>query len=71
MAGLDPKTLDEVIRSSSGDSLAYRSLADRALSGDYSASFSLDLCYKDIHLALELADELGVPVPLRACRCTT
>ena len=63
MAGLDPAVLDQVIRTSSGDSLAYRALADRALSGDYSASFSLDLCYKDIHLALELADELSVPVP--------
>jgi len=63
MAGLDPKVLDEVIRSSTGDSIAYRALADRALSGDYSADFALDLSYKDIHLALELADELSVPLP--------
>jgi 3-hydroxyisobutyrate dehydrogenase and related beta-hydroxyacid dehydrogenases len=27
------------------------------------APASLDLCYKDIHLALELADEIGVPMP--------
>ena len=63
MAGLDPKVLDEVIRSSTGDSIAYRALADRALSGDYTADFALDLSYKDIHLALELADELSVPLP--------
>jgi 3-hydroxyisobutyrate dehydrogenase-like beta-hydroxyacid dehydrogenase len=62
MAGLDPAVLDDVIRSSSGDSIAYRALADRALAANYEADFALDLCYKDIHLALELADELGVPV---------
>jgi 3-hydroxyisobutyrate dehydrogenase-like beta-hydroxyacid dehydrogenase len=65
-AGLDVEKLDAVIRASSGDSIAYRALADRALSGDYSASFTLDLSYKDIHLALELADSLGVPVPMGA-----
>jgi 3-hydroxyisobutyrate dehydrogenase-like beta-hydroxyacid dehydrogenase len=63
VAGVDVHKLDDVIRSSSGDSIAYRALADRALSGDYTASFALDLCYKDIHLALELADELNVPTP--------
>lgn len=63
-AGVDPKKLDAAIRASSGDSIAYRSLADRALSGDYSASFTLNLSYKDIHLALELADELRVPTQM-------
>jgi 3-hydroxyisobutyrate dehydrogenase-like beta-hydroxyacid dehydrogenase len=63
-AGVDPARLDEAIRASSGDSIAYRALADRALSGDYSPAFALDLAYKDIHLALELADELSVPAPM-------
>jgi 3-hydroxyisobutyrate dehydrogenase len=66
IAGVDPHRLDAVIRCSSGDSGAYRALADRALSGDYSAAFALDLAYKDVHLALELADELAVPTPLGA-----
>lgn len=65
-AGLDPRKLDEAIRRSTGDSIAYRALADRALSGDYTADFALDLCYKDIHLALELSDELSVPTPMTA-----
>ncbi|HTX07825.1 MAG TPA: NAD(P)-dependent oxidoreductase [Solirubrobacteraceae bacterium] len=65
-AGVDVRVLDSVIRCSSGDSGAYRALADRALSGDYAAAFALDLAYKDVHLALELADELGVPAPLGA-----
>jgi 3-hydroxyisobutyrate dehydrogenase-like beta-hydroxyacid dehydrogenase len=63
-AGLDPRRLDAVIRKSSGDSFAYRALADRALSGDYTPAFALDLAYKDVHLALELADELAVPTPI-------
>jgi 3-hydroxyisobutyrate dehydrogenase-like beta-hydroxyacid dehydrogenase len=63
-AGLDARRLDRVIRSASGDSIAYRALADRALSGDYTPSFTLDLSYKDIHLALELADRLSVPLPM-------
>ena len=62
IAGLDPAVLDGVIRSSSGDSVAYRALADRALAANYGADFALDLSYKDVHLALELADELGVPM---------
>lgn len=66
IAGVDPHRLDAVIRCSSGDSGAYRALADRALSGDYTAAFALDLAYKDVHLALELADELAVPTPLGA-----
>jgi 3-hydroxyisobutyrate dehydrogenase-like beta-hydroxyacid dehydrogenase len=65
-AGVDVARLDEVIRCSSGDSLAYRSTADRALSGDYTPSFTLDLAYKDVHLALELADRLSVPTPAGA-----
>lgn len=65
-AGVDPHVLDSVIRVSAGDSLCYRHLAGRALSGDYSASFALELAYKDIRLALDLASELAVPLPLGA-----
>ena len=63
-AGIDLRRLDAAIRASTGDSLAYRFLADRAFSGDYTPAFTMDLAYKDIHLALELADELGVPAPI-------
>ena len=65
-AGIDARKLDAVIRCSSGDSLAYRALADRALAADYTAAFTLDLAYKDVHLALELADQLAVPTPVGA-----
>jgi 3-hydroxyisobutyrate dehydrogenase-like beta-hydroxyacid dehydrogenase len=61
-AGLDPKKLIQVVSSSSGNSNAFKSLSERALSGEFKASFALDLAYKDLHLALELGDELGVPL---------
>jgi 3-hydroxyisobutyrate dehydrogenase-like beta-hydroxyacid dehydrogenase len=61
-AGLDPKKLIQVVSNSSGNSNAFRNLSERALSGDFKASFALDLAYKDLHLALELGDELGVPL---------
>jgi 3-hydroxyisobutyrate dehydrogenase-like beta-hydroxyacid dehydrogenase len=62
-AGLDPRKLIQVIASSSGNSNAFKGLSERALSGEFSASFALNLAYKDLHLALELGDELGVPLP--------
>ena len=61
-AGLDPKKLIQVVSSSSGNSNAFKNMSERALSGEFSASFALDLAYKDLHLALELGDELGVPL---------
>jgi len=61
-AGLDPEKLVQVVSNSSGNSHAFGNLAKRALSGEFTASFALDLAYKDLHLALELGDELGVPL---------
>jgi 3-hydroxyisobutyrate dehydrogenase-like beta-hydroxyacid dehydrogenase len=61
--GLDPEKLLHVIASSSGNSNAIKNFTARALVGHYSPpSFALDLAYKDLHLALELGDELGVPL---------
>ena len=61
--GLDPDKLLHVIANSSGNSNAIKNFTARALAGNYSPpSFALDLAYKDLHLALELGDELGVPL---------
>ena len=65
-AGIDPDVLNQVIRNSSGNGFGYRAVAHKALRGDWSATFALDLAYKDMHLALELADEIGIPLPLAA-----
>lgn len=63
-AGLDPAKLIQVISSSSGNSNAFKSFSERAMKGVFSPpSFALNLAHKDLHLALELADELDVPLP--------
>jgi 3-hydroxyisobutyrate dehydrogenase-like beta-hydroxyacid dehydrogenase len=60
-SGIDLKKLDAVIRNASGMSAGYANLSTKVLAGDYKASFALDLAHKDLRLALQLADELGVP----------
>lgn len=63
-AGLDPNKLVQVISTSSGNSNAFKMFSERALKGAFSPpSFALNLAHKDLHLALELADELDVPLP--------
>ena len=64
-AGLDPAKLIQVVASSSGNSNAFKSFSERAMKGVFSPpSFALNLAHKDLHLAMELADELDVPLPL-------
>jgi len=66
MAGIDPAKLRQVILNSSGNSWGYELMSKRVLAGYEPFSFPLDLAYKDLHLALELADRLGSPVLLAA-----
>ncbi len=60
-SGVDLTKLDAVIRNASGMSSGYASMATKALAGDFRPTFALDLAHKDMRLALEMADELGVP----------
>jgi 3-hydroxyisobutyrate dehydrogenase-like beta-hydroxyacid dehydrogenase len=61
MAGIDLRKLQQVISNASGNSSAFRNISEKAFKGDFQATFALDLAHKDLRLALELADELGVP----------
>ena len=61
MSGIDLGKLHRVIENASGFSWAYRSVAAKAFDGDFKPGFALDLAHKDLRLALELADQLGVP----------
>jgi 3-hydroxyisobutyrate dehydrogenase-like beta-hydroxyacid dehydrogenase len=61
MSGIDLAKLDQVISKASGFSSGYRSLASKAFKREFKPGFALDLAHKDLRLALELADELGVP----------
>jgi 3-hydroxyisobutyrate dehydrogenase-like beta-hydroxyacid dehydrogenase len=60
-SGIDLKRLDAVIRNASGMSGAYSNLSTKVLAGNFDATFALNLAHKDLRLALEMADELGVP----------
>ena len=61
LSGIDLTKLDQVIRNASGNSNSYRNLATKAFARDFQPGFALDLAHKDLRLALEMADELGVP----------
>lgn len=62
MAGIDPAKLTQVISNSSGNSFTYRSMAEKAMARNFVPGFALDLAYKDMRLALELAEEVGMPL---------
>jgi 3-hydroxyisobutyrate dehydrogenase-like beta-hydroxyacid dehydrogenase len=61
MAGIDLGKLVTIVQNGSGDSVGFRGLASRGMKGDFQANFALDLAYKDLGLAVELAAEHGVP----------
>lgn len=61
MSGVDMKKVAEIVQGGSGDSFAFRNLLRRGLAGEFKASFALDLAYKDLGLAVDLAAEHGVP----------
>jgi len=61
MAGVDLHRIVEVISNGSGFSNAFRGVTGRAMKGNFEASFALDLAYKDLGLAVDLATEHGVP----------
>jgi 3-hydroxyisobutyrate dehydrogenase-like beta-hydroxyacid dehydrogenase len=60
-AGIDLGKLVEIVRNGSGNSTAFQGLANFALKGNFQPRFALDLAYKDLGLAVDLAAEHGVP----------
>jgi 2-hydroxymethylglutarate dehydrogenase len=62
-AGVDMKTLTDVISASSGtnDFIRFAGPA-KAFKGDFEPGFTVDLMYKDIGLAMNLSKEQGVPL---------
>jgi 3-hydroxyisobutyrate dehydrogenase-like beta-hydroxyacid dehydrogenase len=61
MAGADLNKIVEVISNGSGNSNAFKGVTTRALKGQFEPSFALDLAYKDLGLAVDLAAEHGMP----------
>jgi 2-hydroxy-3-oxopropionate reductase len=65
-AGLDAEKLVEVMQSSMARATVLDIKSQNFLKGDYTPSFPLRLMHKDLGLALELGNQLGVPLPTTA-----
>ncbi len=64
-AGLSMETIVEVVGTSSGNTWVHQNhFPNTVLKNQHEPGFMLDLMYKDIGLALALADDVGVPVPV-------
>ena len=65
-AGVPGQSLFDVMQSSMGRSGVLDLKGANMLKGDYKPSFPLRLMHKDLGLALDLANQLGVPLPAAA-----
>ncbi len=65
-AGIQGEKLIEVLQSSMGRSGLLDVKAPNLLKGEYAPSFPLRLMHKDLGLALDLANQLGVALPATA-----
>jgi 3-hydroxyisobutyrate dehydrogenase len=63
-AGLDAKTIYEVVRASTGNSFAWEMRVPRILARDFSPGGTVDISFKDQELETAFAKQLGVPVLL-------
>jgi 3-hydroxyisobutyrate dehydrogenase-like beta-hydroxyacid dehydrogenase len=63
-AGLDPQTVYEVVRVSTGASAAWELRVPRILKGDFEPGGTIDISYKDQELETAFAKRLGVPLLL-------
>jgi len=61
-AGVDARTLYDVITASSGDSAALRGWGTSILKGNFEPGFMVDLAAKDVGLATRLGRSLGLPM---------
>ncbi len=65
-AGVPGQSLFDVMQSSMGRSGVIELKGGNMLKGSYKPSFPLRLMHKDVSLALELGNQLGVPLPAAA-----
>lgn len=63
-AGLDPQTIYDVVRVSTGNSWAFESGVPKILARDFAPGGTVDITYKDQELETAFAKQLGVPVLL-------
>lgn len=63
-AGIDPRTLFEVISASAGSSWIFQNRVPHILDGDYSPSSAVDIFVKDLGIVLETGRALTFPLPV-------
>src|ERR1044072_9286554 len=63
-AGLDPQTIYDVVRVSTGTSYAFEGRAPKKLPRDFAPGGTIDISFKDQELETAFAKQLGVPVLL-------
>jgi len=61
-AGLDPQTIYDVIRVSTGNSYAFEGRVPRILKRDFAPGGTVDISFKDQELETQFAKQLGVPI---------
>lgn len=61
-AGMDPQRLFDVLSTSGGRSHHFLKRFPNVLAGDFTPHFSIALSRKDLSLALQMAESLGVPM---------
>jgi 3-hydroxyisobutyrate dehydrogenase-like beta-hydroxyacid dehydrogenase len=62
--GLQPKQLFETLLSGTASSEMLKSYGPQIMSGDFKARFKLSHAYKDMNLAKDLAENIGVTLPV-------
>ncbi len=66
-AGVDLKTIHDVVKDSSGRSfIIEKKLPGFIMNRSFDGGFQIDLAYKDMGLAADSARELGMPIPMGA-----
>ncbi len=63
-AGIDPGVLFEIIKVSTGNNWCVQQYPNTTFKGNFEPGFKISLAFKDINLALDLAKENGVSVPV-------
>jgi 3-hydroxyisobutyrate dehydrogenase len=61
-AGLDPRTIYEVVRVSTGTSFAFETRVPRIAARDFAPGGTVDIAFKDQELETAFAKQLGVPL---------
>jgi 3-hydroxyisobutyrate dehydrogenase len=63
-AGLDPRTIYDVVRVSTGTSYAFEQRVPKIIARDFAPGGTMDIYFKDQELETAFAKQLGVPILL-------